>query len=909
MKLINLYRVTLIGLLVCTLSAYGQQRSNNVEKRVDDILSQMTFADKLSYIGGTGFFDVKPIPGVNLPLNPQLFQTDAGLGVRVTPASVRYPAGPVLAATWNPDRARDLGAGLGRDTRARGFFTILGPGMDFYRTPFGGRNFEYATGEDPFLGSQLVPEAIKKIQEQGVWACAKHYVCNDQEANRTNINTIIDERTLREIYLPPFEAAVKEGHTATVMGAYNFVQIGTLPSEQCNEGASEDPKDPTSRSFLLDRVLKTEWGFKGFVMSDYLAIHNGVKAYLGGCDLELPASNLMSSPKVGGLILNGTLPESILEDKVRRILREVVSFGFLDRQQLDSSIPLDDPRSELAALDTAREGIVLLKNENNLLPLKKHQVRSIAVIGPAALGAPPTGFGSSFVTPISFVSELEGIQDEAPARTEVDLIPQCTLDPSETPWQFINANGQIIQGLQGQYFTTPDLSGTPAVTRIDNEIDFDWEQGQIPVSQNQTTFSAKWTGQIVAQVSGDQVFKVCADGGVRLIVNGQTLIDNFNSPPLPPLGFGPTVAFSAKFPAVAGNVYSVELDYHRVPGFFGSAFVKPGGGVGGLLGVQLSWASLQPPSNFAKYNAVVVCVGTDNKYEGEGYDRPYQLPEFQDELIQNVSNVKLGQTIVVTHGGGSFDVQPWIDQIGALLHASYPGQNGGQALAEILFGTVNPSGKLPFTWEKRITDNPAFATFPMPLNQKPPSPNPTTTIQYTEGIFVGYRGYEIKNIEPQFPFGFGLSYTTFAYSDLDIEPAEKENDREKRGDREEHGLTKAEFKEHDGDDHGLVRVSFTVTNTGKRAGAEIAELYVGEKNPTVPRPIKELKGFKKVFLQPGDSRRVTLDLDQRSFAFFDSGRRLWVAKPDIYNILVGASSQDIRLNGQFKLQSELTSKP
>jgi beta-glucosidase len=882
MKLIGLYRVTLIGLLVCTLSAYGQQGSNNVEQRVDSILSQMSFADKLSYIGGTGFFDVKPIPGATLPLNPQLFQTDAGLGVRVTPASVRYPAGPVLAATWNPDRARDLGAGLGRDTRARGFFTILGPGMDFYRTPFGGRNFEYATGEDPFLGSQLVPEVIKKIQEQGVWACAKHYVCNDQETNRTNINTIIDERTLREIYLPPFEAAVKKGHTATVMGAYNFMQIGTLPSAQCNES-----------SFLLNQVLKTEWGFKGFVMSDYLAIHDGVKAYLGGCDLELPASKLMSSPTVGALILNGTLPESILEDKVRRILREVVSFGFLDRQQLDSSIPLDDPKSELAALDTAREGIVLLKNENNLLPLKKHQVRSIAVIGSIALGAPPTGFGSSFVTPISFVSELEGIQDEAPARTEVDLIPQCTLDPATTPWQF-NASGQIIQGLQGQYFTTPDLSGTPAVTRIDNEIDFDWEQGQIPVSQNQKTFSAKWAGQIVAQVSGDQVFKVCADGGVRLIVNGQTLIDNFNSPPLPPLGFGPTVAFSAKFPAVAGNVYSVELDYHRVPGFSGSAFVKPGGGVGGLLGVQLSWASLQPPSNFAKYNAVVVCVGTDNKYEGEGYDRPYQLPEFQDELIQNVSRVKPKQTIVVTHGGGSFDVQPWIDQIGALLHASFPGQNGGQALAEILFGTVNPSGKLPFTWEKLITDNPAVATFPMPLNQKPPSPNPTTTIQYSEGIFVGYRGYEIKNIEPQFPFGFGLSYTTFAYSDLDIEPAKKEDDREKRG---------------DGEDHDLLKVSFTVTNTGKRAGAEIAELYVGEKNPSVPRPIKELKGFKKVFLQPGDSRRVTLELDQRSFAFFDTTKHLWVAEPGIYNILVGASSQDIQLSGQFALTSEVDSQP
>jgi beta-glucosidase len=666
MKLIHLYRLTLTGLLVCTLSAYGQQGSNNVEQRVDSILSQMTLDEKLSYIGGTGFFDVKPIPVPNLQaqFNPQLFQTDAGLGVRITPASVRYPGGPVLAATWNPDRARDAGAGLGRDTRARGFFTILGPGMDFYRTPFGGRNFEYMTGEDPFLGSQLIPKVIQKIQEQGVWACAKHFVCNDQEENRTNINIVLDERTLREIYLPPFEAAVKEGHTATVMGAYNFLQIGALPSAQCNESY-----------FLLTEILKGEWGFTGFVMSDYNAIHNGVNAYLAGCDLDLPSGQFMNSTTLGPLILNGTLPESILDDKVRRILREVVSFGFLDRQQLDTSIPLDDPRSELAALNTAREGIVLLKNDGNLLPLEKDQVRSIAVLGPATLGAPPTGFGSSFVTPISYISELQGIQNEAPTGTKVDLISSCTLDPATAPWEFVNANGQTVQGLQGQYFITPDLSGTPAVTRVDPEIDFDWEQGQIPVSQNQTTFSAKWTGQIVAQISGDQVFRVCADGGVRLIVNGQTLIDNFNSPPLPPLGFGPTVAFSAEFSAVSGQVYTVELDYHRVQGFFGSAFVQPGGGVGGLLGVQLSWASLQPPPNFAKYDAVVVCVGTNNQYDGEGYDRPFQLPEFQDELIQNVSRVN-PRTIVVTHGGGSFDVQKWIQQVRGLVHAGYPGQNG-----------------------------------------------------------------------------------------------------------------------------------------------------------------------------------------------------------------------------------------
>ena len=272
-------------------------------------------------------------------------------------------------------------------------------------------------------------------------------------------------------------------------------------------------------------------------------------------------------------------------------------FGFLDRQQLDSSIPLDDPQSEQAALDTTREGIVLLKNDGNLLPLQQGRVRSVAVVGPAGSDAPPTGFGSSTVFPISYVPELDGIESEAPAGTEVDFISDCTPDPTAAEWQTIDTLGEFERGLQGQYFTTPDLSGTAVTTRVDNDINFDWEQDPIPVPSNQGNFSAKWTGQFIPQISGDQVIKVCADGGVRVLVNGQILIDNFSSPPLPPLGYGPTPAFSAKFSAKAGTPYSVELDYHRVPGFFGNAYGgrTTGGRNGSLLGVQLSWASLQAP--------------------------------------------------------------------------------------------------------------------------------------------------------------------------------------------------------------------------------------------------------------------------------------------------------------------------
>ena len=281
MKISNLHRLILTGLSICAFHAQGQPSPANVESRVNQILSQMTLDEKLSYIGGTGFFDIKPIPvpNLNVAVNPQIFQTDGPLGVRRNSPGIRFASGLTLAATWNRSLAQAVGIAMGRDTRARGYFSILGPGMDFYRVPLGGRNFEYMTGEDPFLGGQLVPKVIQGIQSQGVWACAKHYVCNDEEENRTNVQILVDERALREIYLPPFEAAVKDGHVATVMSAYNAVN---------GPFCSEDP-------FLLEQVLKKEWGFRGLLMSDYNAIHDGLSAALYGCDLDLPAGNFMNA--------------------------------------------------------------------------------------------------------------------------------------------------------------------------------------------------------------------------------------------------------------------------------------------------------------------------------------------------------------------------------------------------------------------------------------------------------------------------------------------------------------------------------------------------------------------------------------------------------------------------------------
>jgi beta-glucosidase len=857
MKISNLHRLIFAGLSICSFNAQGQQPAN-VEARVNQILSQMTLMEKLSYIGGTGFFDVKPIPvpNLNVMVNPQIYQTDGPLGVRRNEPSVRFPSGLLLAATWNRSLAQDQGVSMGRGARARGYYSILGPGMDFYRVPMGGRNFEYMTGEDPYLGAQLVPPLIQGIQAQGVWSCAKHFACNDEEENRTNVQILIkEERTLREIYLPPFEAAVKDGNVATVMSAYNGIN-----GYFCSESPS-----------LLNDILKTEWKFNGLLMSDYNAIHDGLSAALAGCDLDLPAGNFMNANNLGPYI---PMPLSVadIDDKVRRILREVISFGFLDHQQFDSSIPLDDPIAETAALNIAREGLILLKNKNNLLPLQKNQTKTVAVLGNAAQDSPPTGFGSSYVTPINFVSEVDGIQSAAASTTRVDFIAACTLDPENALWEYSN-NGQITQGLQAEYFTSNDLSGTAAVTRVDNQLDFDWDVDPIPVGTNQQSFSARWTGLVRPQITGDHVFKIRGDGGLRLIVNGQTLVDNFNSPTRPPVGYGPTVSYSGKITLEAGQAYSIEIDYRRVGGFF-DTFEQ-----GGFTGIQVSWASLTPPPNFNSYDAIVICGGINNEYEGEGEDRPFTLPEFQDELIKNIAAVN-PHTIVVFHGGGNFDSQQWINQVAGFIEAFYPGQNGGQALGEILFGDVNPSGKLPISMEKRLEDNPAAATFPNPVNQHPDA------IPYDEGIFIGYRGYDKNRVQPLYPFGFGLSYTSFSFSDLKIDPTTWNGT-------------------------GNVTVTFRVTNTGKLAGAEVAQLYVGQQNPTINRPIKELKGFQKVFLQPNESQTVTLKLDQRSFAYFNESVEKWDALPGKYNILIGSSSQtsDLKLQGVVDLPSEITANP
>jgi len=868
-KTFSICRTAVVVLASLAVPLQAQQAPSQVEDAVDNILDLMSDEEKLSYISGTGFpnpigaFNIKPIERLRLP---EIYGVDGSIGFtgQGLPPGTRYPAGQLLASTWNPDLAYELGVALGREVRSRGAHRILGPGVNFYRTPFYGRSFEYITGEDPFLGAVLVAAEVNGIQAQGVMATTKHYVANDAEVNRFFVDCVVDERTLREIYLPPFEAAVKLANTAAIMGAFNKVS---------GDWACES-------HFLITEVLKEDWGFRGFIESDFAAIHNGLKAALAGMDIEMPggltiiSGNPFAASPPGQMTIENLTPNipnpltwENVDDKVRRLLRGIISYDFIDRPPVSdpNAIEKATEKARKVAIEAAREGIVLLKNEKNFLPLKKRSIRSIAVIGANAQGEPRSGGGSAAV-PVSsdFISEIDGIKSLARKDAAVEYIEECVPDPATAVWQTEDGS----PGLVGEYYDNPDLSGSPVETRTDAHLNFaSFNDDNVPDSINPASFSGIWRGKVAPTISGDHVFTVSSAGNVKLFVKvsgvDQLVVDSTSAVQTPPLtpetplsAAPPLLPISGKINLQAGVSYDVRLEATNLGTFrlFAAA------------GLQMSWASLKPPADLANYDAVVLAVGGHEQYDGEGRDRSFRLPEFQDDLILNAVGLN-SRTIVVLHGGGGFDVQAWVNEVPALLHGWFIGQYGGQALAEILFGEVNPSGKLPITMEKEVEDNPAFATFP--LDDLEPE-----KIEYSEGVFVGYRGYEKNGIEPQYPFGHGLSYTKFHYSDLEVDPA----------------LLRRNF----GDDD-LIRVRFRITNTGKRAGAEIAQLYVAPVNPSEDRPLKELKGFEKVYLKPGQSKKVTIELDRRSLAYYNMDTDTWDVAAGLYRILVGSSSQDLRL--------------
>ena len=826
-----IFAMAIILLLVAPFGLTQSAPSKaDVEKRVDSLLSQMTLDEKIEMIGGINDFYTRPIPRLGIP---SLKMSDGPMGVHDYGLTTAYPAGIALAASWDVDLAERFGTAMGRDARARGVHFILGPGMNIYRAPMNGRNFEYF-GEDPFLASRMAVAVIRGMQSQRVIATAKHFAGNNSEFARMTLSSDIDERTLREIYLPAFEASVKEGHVGAVMDAYNLVN-GSYMTENVH---------------LNKEILKKEWGFDGIDMSDWGATHDGVAAANGGLDLEMPSPTFMNRDALLPALKDGKISAATIDDKVRRILRTAIEFGFFDQPQTDIGVPTYSQEGRQAALEVARGSMVLLKNSGNLLPLDEDKVRTIAVIGPDAYPAVISGGGSAETKPFNSVSYLEGISNRLGMKARVlyavDVPP---LDEVFENSEFVTApNGEA--GLKGEYFSNEELKGTPALVRTDKHVHFDWGEGSFAAGEPVDHFAIRWTGYFVPKETGDYKFYTSADDGVRLYVGDEIAIDDW-------LPHSQTLDIATRH-LEAGQAYKIRLEYFES---VGSAIVGFG------VARAEAYVGRETKPLAAKADAVIICVGFDPKTEGEGFDRPFQLPGGQDELIRQISAVNKNVIVVVT-AGGNVDMTHWIDNVPAILHAWYPGQEGGTALAQILFGDTSPSGKLPASFERRWEDNPTLHSY-YPAKG-------SNHVSYSEGVFVGYRGYDRSGAKPLFAFGYGLSYSTFAYSGLSVTP-------------------------QSGNLNEPVSVSFDIKNTGHRVAAEVAELYVGDSHASVPRPVKELKGFSKITLKPGETKRVSLTLNRRAFAFYDVTKKDWSAEPGDFTILVGGSSDNIQLRGKFTL--------
>lgn len=829
---------------------------NDVEARVSAVLDNMSTGEKINF---TRVDDGHMIPKLTKWGMGGTVAYDSSMGVHVNNATfgAQYPSQTALSATWSLNRAKEFGLAIGYETRIAGGQQMLSPGLNLFRTPFGGRAAEYVSGEDPFLGAALAPAIANGIQAQGIQAGGKHFLANEQEANRHYLDVKVDERTLRELYMPGFESLVKNANVASIMCGYNKIN-GDFACENHH---------------LITDVLKGEWGFQGFVISDFNSITDAFKGAWAGTDIDMPSGLQFTEAKLLPYLWSGQLTQNVIDDKVKRNLRGMVSYGFDTKLNAAQTLTHTE-YGQQASLNVAREAIVLLRNEKTdgakpLLPLAR--TAKIAVIGDLALQAPASPFGTPSSPPNTYVTELSGLQQLASSSSNVTYLSQMSLNPKASVWYqpATGKNGISNSGVKAEYFGNTELAGDPVLTRVEPGINLDWatstnvtNAGTTAVSGFSPTagsFSARFTSKIKPTVSGEQVFKVRADGPYKLWVNDE-LVSESDGVPLS-WDLLDTVAHSGKTSKLtAGKEYTVKLEYRRTRGDYMPV-------LGGLTGVQMSWASLRPPADLAGYDAVVIAVGNTAEYEGESIDHSFDLPEYQSDLITYATKAN-PNTVVVMHSGGTLNMQPWANKVGASLHAWYPGQQGGQALAEILFGKVNPSGKLPMTIDKKIEDNSSYASYSDPTLYR--GDNAQTEMTYSEGLYLGYRGYDKKHAKPLYPFGYGLSYTTFDYSDLKLST---------------NVLTPG----------ATIDVKFTITNSGDKAGFETAQLYVQPVDPSVDRPEKELKGFTKVYLQPGESKTVSIPVDSRSLAYYVDSTDSWNVDAGKFKIRVGTDSENLAL--------------
>ncbi len=811
---------------------------------IETLIAQMTLEEKVSLLAGADLWHTVPIKRLGIPV---LKVTDGPNGARgaegyLGAASVCFPAGIALASTWNTALVERIGQALADETKAKGAHMLLAPTINIHRSPLSGRNFEFYS-EDPYLAGRMAIAYISGLQSRGVGACLKHFVCNDSEFERLTISSVVAERPLREIYLKPFQMAVREAGPWSIMSSYNKIN-GVSASEN---------------AYLLKDILKGEWGFEGFVMSDWTGTYSP-NVVGNGLDLEMPGPAHWMGEHALKAVKSGVVSEAQIDDSVRRLLKVLVKVGAFDQPELQPEQAIDRPEHRQLVREAAAEAIVLLKNSNNALPLDAARIKSMAVIGVNAEQPSIIGGGSAAVTPHYVIKPIDAIRQKAGDSIAVEYAPgrllHRMLPVLDKDWVSDEAGRH---GIKVELFGDAALGGKPLDTVF---LDRLWVEftDRLLSKANRFRFSARLTANFTPTATGRYTFGLEGSGTYRLFIDDVRLIDEWADRPASTTPWTQPEA-TAEIDLIAGRTYRFKVEY---------ALENTNPWRRLRLGClpPISPTLLQAAIDLAaRSDVAIVFAGTTHEWESEGYDRPdMNLPCAQNELIEKVAAVN-ASTIVVLNTGSPV-AMPWLSKVAAVIEGWFAGQEAGNAVADVLFGDVNPSGKLTQTFPARLQDNPAYINYPGENGE----------VVYGEGLFVGYRYYDKKDIAPLFPFGYGLSYTTFAYRNLVVDAGEG-----KLGD--------------------AITVSVDVENTGSRAGQEVVQLYVHDVQSSLVRPDKELKAFAKVDLKPGETRTVTLTLDVEALSFYDPVRTSWIAEPGEFEILVGSSSRDIRLRDRVTLKA------
>ena len=807
---------------------------------IKKVVSEMTLEEKISLLSGFDSWYTNKIERLNIP---SIKMSDGPNGIRGDgnsgKSSACFPCPILMGSTWNEDLFSKIGKALGEEAKDKDVDVLLGPTINLHRHPLGGRHFENYS-EDPFLVGKLATAYVKGVQSKNVSACLKHFIANDTEFERHTVSSNVDERTLREIYLLPFEMGVKEGKSKSVMSAYN-----KLNNIYCS-----------SHKELLIDILKDEWGFDGYVVSDWGAALETIDNANGGLDLEMPGPGNTWGQKLLSAISEGLVKEEIIDDKVKRILKVGEFSGRFDApKNKPEESNIRESHNQLLR-DVACEGMVLLKNEN-VLPMDENKINKLAIIGPNAKNSQIIGGGSASLKPHYQIHPYDALEKRFSNNFSISYAEGAKTNkflPKLDEALFLNSEKGFLVEFFDKEIKEDSLIASE-VLKGNKFWVFEGFAKNIINRDERPTVIVRFSCDYRPDVSGDHEFEVFGIGLSKIKIDGNILIDNWNET-------SPGEAFFSLATAAKRNSINLEKDRSykfEVEYFFEGRFPAIHFGCMPPEKINLLEEAVEVAKNA---DAVILVVGTNSDWETEGNDRAdLSLPANQDQLIENI--LKENENTVVVLNSGSPVSMPWLDESKAVLQSWFGGQEYGNSLADLVFGRVNPSGKLPTTFPVKIEDTPAFDYYPGKNSQ----------MDYEEKLLVGHRWYEKKNIKPLFPFGFGLSYTNFSFSNLELNKKDDFN----------------------------IDCKFKLKNLGKMDGSEVAQCYVSFSDAAKDEPLKSLQSFKKVFIKKDSEVEVKLSLNKRNFSYWDVEKKDWVVKSGKYTISIGSSSEHIELKEEVIL--------